>query len=79
MVIQSIIDQDLYKFCTSYAYMKLYPDAEGTFTFNDRDNTEYTEEFVSELRLALCNMSTVKHNKKKGSEQKVQNLFSGAP
>ena len=57
MIIQSILDTDLYKFTTSYAYMKLYPDAEGTFTFNDRDNTEYTEEFVSELRLALCNMS----------------------
>lgn len=56
MVIQSIIDQDLYKFCTSYAYMKLYPDAEGTFTFNDRDNTEYTEEFVEDLRIALCRM-----------------------
>ena len=59
MIIQSIIDQDLYKFCTSYAYMKLYPDAEGTFTFNDRDNTEYTEEFVAELRLVLCEMSTL--------------------
>ena len=56
MIIQSILDTDLYKFTTSYAYMKLYPDAEGTFTFNDRDNTEYTEEFISELRLALCNM-----------------------
>ena len=57
MIIQSILDTDLYKFTTSYAYMKLYPDAEGTFTFTDRDNTEYTEEFISELRLALCNMS----------------------
>ena len=49
MIIQSILDTDLYKFTVSYSYMKLYPDAEGTFTFNDRDNTEYTEEFVEEL------------------------------
>ena len=56
MIIQSILDTDLYKFTTSYAYMKMYPDAEGTFSFTDRDNTEYTEEFVEELRRALCDM-----------------------
>ena len=33
MCIKSILDTDLYKFTTSYAYMKLYPDAEGTFEF----------------------------------------------
>lgn len=35
-LIQSIIDTDLYKLSTSYAYMKLYPEAQGTFTFTDK-------------------------------------------
>lgn len=31
MIIKSILDTDLYKFTTSYAYMKLFPQARGTF------------------------------------------------
>lgn len=50
MCIKSILDTDLYKFTTSYAYMKLFPDAEGTFEFNDRANTVYDEEFIKQLR-----------------------------
>ena len=52
-MILSILDNDLYKFSTSYAYMKLYPEAEGTFTFTDRDNIVYTEEFLTALNLEL--------------------------
>ena len=52
-MILSILDNDLYKFSTSYAYMKLYPEAEGTFTFTDRDNTVYDEEFLTALNLEL--------------------------
>ena len=37
MVIKTILDTDLYKFTTSYAYIKLFPYALGTFTFKDRD------------------------------------------
>ena len=36
MVIKTILDTDLYKFTTSYAYIKLFPYAIGTFTFKDR-------------------------------------------
>ena len=57
MIIKSILDTDLYKFTTSYAYMKLFPNAMGTFTFVDRDNTKYTDEFVREFKMELCNMS----------------------
>jgi nicotinate phosphoribosyltransferase len=46
MIIKSILDTDLYKFTTSYAYMKLFPQARGTFEFIDRDNTEYPEDFI---------------------------------
>ena len=31
----SILDTDLYKFTVSYAYMKMFPNAECTFTFKD--------------------------------------------
>ena len=40
----SLLDNDLYKFSTSWAYMKLYPEAEGTFTFTDRSNTVYADQ-----------------------------------
>ena len=60
MIIKSILDTDLYKFTTSYAYMKLFPQAVGTFEFKDRDNTEYTEEFVEQLRIELYNLAQVR-------------------
>lgn len=56
-MIYSILDNDLYKFSTGYAYMKLYPEAEGTFTFTDRDNTEYTEEFLEQLKMEFAKLS----------------------
>lgn len=36
MIVKSILDTDLYKFTTSYAYMKLFPQARGTFEFLDQ-------------------------------------------
>ena len=49
MIVKSILDTDLYKFTTSYAYMKLFPQARGTFEFFDRDLTEYPEDFVQKV------------------------------
>lgn len=43
MIIKSIIDNDLYKFSTSWAYMKLYPEAKGTFSFCDRNNIVFND------------------------------------
>ena len=40
----SILDTDLYKFSTSYAYFKLYPKAEGEFVFNDRNQEKWSKE-----------------------------------
>lgn len=37
-MVKSILDTDLYKFSTSYAYSKLYPEAEGVFEFRDRNS-----------------------------------------
>lgn len=63
MCIKSILDTDFYKFSTSYAYMKLYPDAEGTFEFCDRANTVYNDQFLEMLRLELANLSMLKLSK----------------
>ena len=52
-MIRSILDTDLYKFTTSYAYFKLYPEAIGTFTFNDRAKTEFDEDFLDDLKAEL--------------------------
>lgn len=40
-MIKSILDTDLYKFSVSYAYFKLYPYAEGTFRFTDRNAEDW--------------------------------------
>ena len=56
MIINSILDTDLYKFTTSYAYIKLFPYALGTFTFVDRDDTVYTEDFLRALREEIGKM-----------------------
>ena len=66
-MIISVTDQDLYKFSTSWAYMKLYPEAEGTFKFVDRNNTVYSAEFMKELEtrfklLADLELSTIEKN-----------------
>ncbi|MDY3070079.1 MAG: nicotinate phosphoribosyltransferase [Parabacteroides sp.] len=60
MTLYSILDTDLYKFTTSYAYIKLFPYAMGTFAFTDRDETEYSEEFLSELKSSIKSLAEVK-------------------
>ena len=49
-MVYSILDTDLYKFTTSYAYMKLFPDAECTFTFKDRNKVKRTPEFLEKFK-----------------------------
>ena len=44
-IIKSVLDTDLYKFTTSYAYSKLFPRAYGEFEFVDRSNYDYPEGF----------------------------------
>ena len=59
-MIYSLLDNDLYKFTVSYAYMKLFPDAECTFTFKDRNNVKRTPEFLKKFKqqlLDICNYS----------------------
>lgn len=58
-MIHTILDTDLYKFTTSYAYIKLFPYAIGTFSFKDRDETVYTEAFLSKLKVEVANLAKV--------------------
>lgn len=56
----SILDNDLYKFSTSYAYMKLFPEAIGTFQFVDRNKIPRTEEFLHNYIEELKSLSKIK-------------------
>lgn len=58
-MILSILDTDLYKFSTSNAYFRLFPRAEGTFTFNDRASEIYDEAFLKELSEGFRELSTL--------------------
>lgn len=52
-MVYSILDTDLYKFTTSYAYMKKFPDAECTFTFKDRNKVKRTAKFLKKFKKHL--------------------------
>src|SRR5690554_117080 len=56
-IIKSILDTDLYKFTTSYAYSKLFPRAFGEFVFVDRSNDSYPDGFDVLLRKELDRMA----------------------
>lgn len=61
-MIQSILDTDLYKFSTSWAYFNLYPLAEGTFKFNDRNKENWKDcpEFMESMRLEFTKLNYLK-------------------
>lgn len=56
-IIKSILDTDLYKFTTSYAYSKLYPRAYGEFEFVDRNNGNYPLGFENLVKDEIVKMS----------------------
>lgn len=58
-IIRSVLDTDLYKFTTSYAYSKLYPRAYGQFRFIDRTRVAYPQGFAERLRAEIVAMSTL--------------------
>lgn len=58
-IIRSILDTDLYKFTTSYAYSKLFPRAYGEFEFVDRSNGDYPEGFDILLKKEIESMSAL--------------------
>lgn len=61
-MIQSILDTDLYKFSTSYAYFHKFNRAEGTFKFNDRNKEDWRNypNFMDEMELQVENLSNIR-------------------
>lgn len=57
---KSILDTDLYKLSMSYAYMRLFPEAEGKFKFIDREKNKFGEEFLESLKTTFHSFSNVK-------------------
>ena len=64
MIVRTLLDTDLYKFTTSYAYIKLFPYAMGKFSFHDRNETEYTEEFLERLKNEIDKLNRLRHDTK---------------
>lgn len=60
-MVQSIIDTDLYKFSVSNAYFHLYPLAEGTFTFNDRNKEDWRKypEFLETITIEFQKLANL--------------------
>ncbi len=58
-IIRSILDTDLYKFTTSYAYSKLFPRAFGEFEFVDRNNLHFPAGFDKLVRRELESMANL--------------------
>lgn len=59
MIINSILDNDLYVFSVSYVFFKNFPDASGVMEFKDRNNTVYTLEFVEKLKEELKSLENL--------------------
>lgn len=58
-MINSILDNDLYKFTTSYAYMRKFPHAMGTFEFFDRNKEVYDQAFIDALQLEFWKLASI--------------------
>lgn len=61
-IVKSILDTDLYKFTTSFAYQKLFPQAQGIFEFRDRNNTVWTAEdnILDKLRVEVDQLQALR-------------------
>lgn len=69
-IIRSILDTDLYKFTTGYAYSKLFPRAYGEFEFVDRNEGDYPDGFDELLRREIQEME--KLSLTKGEEEFIK-------
>lgn len=58
-MIESILDNDLYKFSMQNAVVKLFPRARASFAFINRKNRQFPKGFDKELRRWVQNLSTI--------------------
>ena len=52
MIVKTLLDTDLYKFTTSYAYIKLFPYAMGTFSFSVHPDLGIMDEMFQPVFIA---------------------------
>ncbi len=60
MIINSLLDNDLYKFTTKYAIEKMFPRTKVTYYFIDRGNTMFPNGFDQELRKEIEEISSIR-------------------
>lgn len=60
-MIKSILDTDLYKLSQSFAYFSLYPLAEGTFKFHDRNQESWNRKDFDFLSLMKRELSQLQY------------------
>ncbi|MHA1469082.1 MAG: nicotinate phosphoribosyltransferase [Candidatus Asgardarchaeia archaeon] len=59
-IINSILDNDLYKFTMQQAALELFPNAEVTYAFKNRGDQRFTPEFITELKSQISRMIDIK-------------------
>jgi nicotinate phosphoribosyltransferase len=59
-IIQSLLDNDLYKFSMQKAVLELYPDAMAEYRFTNRGKQKLGEKVIERLREELTNLSMVR-------------------
>jgi nicotinate phosphoribosyltransferase len=60
MILQSILDNDLYKFTMQHAVVKLFPRAEARYGFVNRGKTQFPEGFADRLNQEVQQMASLR-------------------
>ena len=58
-IINSMLENDLYKFSQGHYYQSIYPEAVGTFTFKDRNNFKFNQMFLITLQNAFMELDSL--------------------
>lgn len=64
MIIDSILDNDLYKFTMQHAVIKLFPRAKAQFSFVNRGKTAFPDGFAAAVQTEIDAMANLKLSKK---------------
>src|SRR5690606_17153142 len=57
MMINSILDNDFYKFTMQHAVVKLFPKAQAKYEFINRGKHQFPEGFADELKKAITGLA----------------------
>lgn len=59
MIINSLLDSDLYKFSMQQAVLELFPEAKVNYRFTNRGKQRFNQEFLEALKEEIKNMSSL--------------------